>query len=97
MVAVILILLPKIVMAESLVFSGYAETGTRATDEGDFEQELNDDYSYHNASIALSIDSGRAHYRMSGFQYEKKYDNLNYLNNESRVFNAGFFIGWARI
>lgn len=91
-----ILLLPGMAMAEAqnkseITLSGYAETGSRATDESDYEPELDDSYTYHNASIALSMDSKRTHYRISGFQYEKKYEKLNSLNNDSRVLNAGIF------
>ncbi|MDD5260024.1 MAG: hypothetical protein PHD29_08645 [bacterium] len=71
--------------------TGYAETGSRATDEAEYEPEVDDSYTYHNTSIALSLDAKSIHFQISGFQYEKKYENLNRLNNESRVLNTGIF------
>ncbi len=90
--AVLLLLLPVYALAETLTFSGYAETGARATDESEYELELNDNYVYHNyhAKVAQSF-SERFGYDIGAFLYQKDYEELNSLNNESRVFNAGIF------
>lgn len=87
-----IILLPGMALAEDLTFSGYAETGARATDESEYDLELNDNYVYHNyhAKVAQSL-SEKFGYDVGSFLYKKNYEELNFLNNDSRVLNTGIF------
>lgn len=91
-ISLLLLLLPVYALAEDLTFSGYAETGARATDESEYELELNDNYVYHNyhAKVAQSFNK-KFGYDIGTFLYQKNYEELNYLNNESRIYNAGIF------
>ncbi|MDD5491481.1 MAG: hypothetical protein PHV60_02210 [bacterium] len=65
----LLILLPDIVRAGDFIFCGYTETGARATDESDYELELND-----NAGWKLSAARGEYGKAKPDARYDQRMD-----------------------
>ena len=94
LIVVFLIFLPGILLAEGLTFNGYAETGSRATDEADYQPELVDSYTYHFYHLKMEQSAkDLAGYNIGIVFSEKEYETLSTLNNDSTEAKAGVFIG----
>ncbi len=81
-------LLVCVAQAEGLLFDGYIETGARSSDSGDGSAII-DDYVYHGYHLGLNQKVNPVfEYRISGFYYDKKYQDFGDLNNTSKALNS---------